>query len=334
MEYNNINTLADIRTAMAAASSTDGETSVFELKGNGTGVFGPAEKRLLVKEICAFANTYGGVVVFHGGLGDNLQGFPAGWASDEFNKVEDWLSSCLESRLSGIRLKIVEEIFVIDVPESKTKPHQAPLLKKYFYRHNTSSIPMPEIMISSMYRSQDYLNFRVEGNVSSDKGRVTLGVKVKNLSRLSGSQPKIQIQSFGQNGVRLSFHDHPYFEPVPMDSFGYNELFSELNISRMGRCETNSKFAEKTLYPSDEIYIKIDTEKNDLVKGVSHFLLRTDCMFKEGPRHTDYFVIKLQNDGASLPILSTQSSSSEEVIRRFAELRDAKPLENPVKFLT
>jgi len=333
MLYDQINSLSDITAMKAAASSEDGETSVLELKGNGTGAFKKDQKNLLSKEICALANTYGGVVIFHGGKGDELKGFLNNFAKGEFTKVESWLASCLETRLSGMRLKIVEGVFVIDVPESQTKPHRTTTSKEYFYRHESTSQPMPEIMISSMYRSQDYLDFVVDGDLSRDNYSVTVGVKITNLSRISGSRPKIQIQIFGQRGLILNFHDRPYFEPAPRDFFGWESLLRQFDVPRIGRCETDMEFAKKTLYPSDQIYIQNNTVRNNLVGGINHILLRTDCMLKEGTRHTDYFVVELRGDGVSLPIISTHSSSAEDVIRRFVELREANVREAPVKFI-
>lgn len=270
---------------------------------------------------------------FHHGANDNVLSFSEAWVDATHNSLEDWLSSCLEPRLAGIRVNKVENTFLIDVPESISKPHRDALSKNYFYRHNTSSIPMPEIMISSMYTSQDYLNFEVEAFVSRDNRRMNVILNIKNLSRISGSRPKVQIQIFGANSPVLHFHNPPYFNDAVVDHYGWDDLLTTLGIARTARCETGSLFAEKTLYPSDQIVVRNSTTRNNLVAGVNYLLLRTDCMFKEGQRRTDYFVFELRGGDASMPIVSTATASAEAVIRRFVELRDADAQAAPVRFV-
>jgi len=60
----------------------------------------------------------------------------------------------------GIDVKPVDGILLILVPQSKTKPHQ--YRDRYYYRLAGASNPMPELMISAMYRARSALTIDYE----------------------------------------------------------------------------------------------------------------------------------------------------------------------------
>ena len=106
--------IQDIEKVIQQASSTDGESIEFELKGSsGETKFNKDLKKLLSKEICAFANTYGGKLCFHYGGDTNIEAFPGSIATDNFAQIESWLRDSLEPKLG----RDLEELKIVSINE-------------------------------------------------------------------------------------------------------------------------------------------------------------------------------------------------------------------------
>lgn len=321
MEFETINTLKDIEDLMTKASSDDGEALNFELKGSqGETKFKKDHKKLLAKEICAFANTYGGILCFHFGGDTNIEKFPSGIASSNFNSIEGWLRDSLEPKHLGMDLKIADDIILINIPESKTKPHRTVSTSEYYYRHVTISQKMPEIMISSMYRSQDYLNFNSLISVSKSGSQLNFSIHIQNHSNISGTKPKIQVQLFGKFGSLIQFGTNPYFDKFSRDSFQTSPQISELNIPFCGMLETNSDFAERILYPLDKITLINFSIPDENIKDLKYILVRMDCMFKESQRQTEHRIIKFHEGITSEVHMSSKDSNEIAIFHAFKKL--------------
>ena len=120
--------LADLQNWEREATSTDGEYAWLELKGVDGTTWSKETKALIAKEICAFANTYGGVVCLHG-----VGGLQNPVPTDLLNltdQLEGVLVNSLEPRLAGIDLKACDDRVLIYVPESRVKPHRTALKTK------------------------------------------------------------------------------------------------------------------------------------------------------------------------------------------------------------
>jgi len=321
MEFQEINTLQDIESLMNEASSDDGEGLNFELKGSqGVDKFQKDHKKLLAKEICAFANTYGGILCFHFGGDTNLEKFPTGIAASNYNAIEGWLRDSLEPKHLGMDLKIVEDVFLINIPESKTKPHRTLSTSEYYYRHSTISQKMPEIMISSMYRSQDYLNYSATISASRTNRQFSFHVNIRNHSNLSGSKPKIQVQIFSGLGKQIEFGTNTYFDKFSKDSFKMSPLIHSLKIPMSGMTETNSVFSEKILYPKDSITLTNFSKPDNDIKDLKYVLLRMDCMFKEAIRQTEYRIVEFDEKNKPKTLMSSIDSDETSIILRFKQL--------------
>ena len=321
MDFRTTNKLKDIEDLMKKASSDDGESLNFELKGSqGESKFQKGHKKLLAKEICAFANTYGGVLCFHFGGDTNLERFPNGVASSNYNSIEGWLRDSLEPKHLGMDLKIVDDIILINIPESKTKPHRTVSTSEYYYRHSTISQKMPEIMISSMYRSQDYLNFNSSISIGKSGSLLNFNIDIQNFSNISGTKPKIQIQFFGKSGSFIQFNLNTYFDKNSRDSFQTSPHISRLKIPFCGMLETNSDFSERILYPLDKITLINFSIPNENIKDLKYLLVRMDCMFKESQRQTEYSIIEFDKGITSEVYMSSRGNDEITIIHKFKEL--------------
>jgi len=218
MDYKELNSLHDIIALSESTKTTDGESISFELKGTAhRDKFDSGDKNRLAKEISAFANTYGGIICFHfgkDGHDQEIKPFPNISSRIIYRSLEGWLLNSLEPQLRGMDVALVEGVFVINIPESENKPHRSAREKKeYYYRHGTQSQSMPEIMISSMYRSQRVFSYTpsISANIYDEGFRFT--VNVKNESTLSGSVPKFELYVFlSKKGMGFTIQDNEYFD--------------------------------------------------------------------------------------------------------------------------
>lgn len=234
--------LRAIREYARSLETDDSESSRFEFKTCTTKkpILDKESKKLLGKEISAFANTYGGVIVFHMGVGVDIVQFPVDQINRLHAKLENWLGNCLDPAAYGIDLKPVEGILLILVLESKTKPHQHQ--GAYFYRLASTSRPMPELMVSAMYRARGVLTFDYELSFRCSVS-LTIFTKIVNTSRIAGTKPQIKLK---------------FINLVHNPGFGYkgdgviqsNEEMDVLNVGYENRCDytyTSTALASEVL---------------------------------------------------------------------------------------
>jgi len=320
--FQNINSIDDIRKIIKSASSKDGEFKDFELKGSSnSGIFTKEVKQNLAKEICAFANTYGGTLIYH--KGDNLNIIP--FSDDEINTLalsfESWLVDSLEPKLSGIEFKIVENAIAIKIVESKTKPHRTSGKKKdYFFRHLTQSIPMPEIMIASMYRSQEYLDYSFNTHFERIDNSLYFKIQIVNNSRISGTKPKVRMQIYCMKQFFIELHHPQYLEHTfSKHTFQVPKALSNYNLYGNGFFETSQKFTQQILYPKDKIEMNHMTKPNEKINEHEYYLVVTDCCFLESVRKSETKLIRLFRQNVVV-VEESDEWNSLEVINRFIEV--------------
>ncbi len=322
-KFDNFNTLLEISNYYKSYSSEDGEGVDFELKGSsGKTKFDKELKKIIAKEICAFANTYGGILCYHFGGKDNIQPFSPEDLSKDYTPIENWLKDCLEPRLIGMDLKNVDNVLLIYIPQSKTKPHRTTSEKQYCYRNCTSSIEMPEIMISSMYRSQDYISLDIKLAVyKSNSKQLEFTVFVNNQSNISGSKIKIQAQFFNKIGnskhLGVTFNN---IQEQSSGSFSVDGLFQSMNVPSCGMTSTGLKFSENILYPYDKILLSGHSKIYDEIIEIKYLIVRIDVMMKEAQRKTKYFLIQLNETGKCPVILDSDSTDLAKLILKYLEL--------------
>lgn len=114
----------------------------------------PNRKSELSKDVSAFANSAGGVLIY-GVIENNHLPVKIDIGYDPFDVTREWLeqviNSTIQRRIDGVKIKQIElktcnpgkVIYVVSVPQSKRAPHMAE--DHVFYkRYNYQSIPMEE----------------------------------------------------------------------------------------------------------------------------------------------------------------------------------------------
>lgn len=324
-DFNTLNSLTDIINAQRAASSDDGETRSLEFKGcNGDLRFGRDVKRLLAKEVCAFANTYGGVLCFHFGGDDQIMPFPNDHCSSEYTRLETWLRDSLQPMAKGMDIKVVDDVFLIDIPESSNKPHRSAPDSHYYFRHGTISQKMPEIMISSMYQSQDYLDFSARTSAIRTSRQLTVDIRINNQSRVAGTKPRLEIKLYSSanlSGLRLQ--QTPYFNPNGGEPFSVRQQFHVRRLFPFIRLASNLEFSERVLYPSDHIYVSLHSQPLAAIQNVNplYILTSTDCMFVEGIRSSHFSLLQLSNSRTN-QLMEGSERELSMLIERFVQLKN------------
>ena len=293
--------LADLQNWEREATSTDGEYAWLELKGVDGTTWSKETKALIAKEICAFANTYGGVVCLHG-----VGGLQNPVPTDLLNltdQLEGVLVNSLEPRLAGIDLKACDDRVLIYVPESRVKPHRTALKtklgKQYFYRHVTASEPMEEVMIRALYQAQGILVPRLVGVVRPG-GQQQVSILVLNDSRLVGTKPRVQYEILfvptgpGPNSYHFIGGDFEKCRASEPRLGSFHEIRPDKSDGmRHDIGQTATTFQDEILYPSS--HLTAATGRNEYRDIGRHILLRSTAWFAEAPAATQIALIDLEN---------------------------------------
>ena len=279
--FDSLNTLQEIKDHTTSLPTEDGEDASFELKGSDqNSSFTPHSKKKLGKEICAFANTYGGILCFHCGIDDtNPEPFNPSAASSIHGQVESWLNECIKPTIFGLVAKPVDGLILIHIPESKNKPHQYKDI--YYHRQTRNALAMPEVMISALYRSRDYLEFDYDFEFKFvNPLRIEVTAHIVNRSSVAGTNPQIQMRF-----INLSFS--------PRLCEDYQKLLTEqidksddMCLSHESHCDylfTSDKLSQRILYPNGTLRyraVSIDDFYTQFPKKFK-MIVRSQCVFIE-----------------------------------------------------
>lgn len=309
-QFNDLDTLTAIKAASTNASSSDGEYSWLELKS--VGKFDKQAKERIAKEVCAFSNTYGGVLV--------LQGIPDIDAPLDtsvialFDALESFLADCLEPPLSGIDAKVVEDRIVIGVPESATKPHRTISGKKgsqYYYRNVTSAVPMPEVMVRSLYTSQAVLSVQHWATFNDQE----LRIGIQNKSQVVGTKPRIEFsmlykpKSPSPRSAKPTFLAAHDFEPRT----AFTELMRYLpgDGFKFELGNTTKVFRDEILYPYSTL-LATNGMPPPPFSAEACVLLQTNAFFAEAPPTTRFHLI-----GTGEPPTSDEKAGLGQMVEKF-----------------
>ncbi len=276
--FEGISTMDELVGIAGSAVSDDGETDWLEFKGapKSDPTAKDFKRNLLSKEIGAFANTYGGIVVVHAAddrPAGALRGFDGSKIGHLNRNIASWLPNSLDPPLAGLRIKQCDGVLMILVPESPTKPHRS-RNGRYYHRIDTDSHEMPETMVAALYNagrnlvvdpvlSFDFLLF--------DQLRLTFGVR--NRSRVAGTNPHFAIAVYAyfeeSEAVRdlrwqASVHDEFYTPGVAKTK--HPALRPENRMRMVGSFESASPHRGRILYPEDQMIHFRFTDSNSALK--------------------------------------------------------------------
>lgn len=322
--FEQLNSLASIENYSRDTKHPDDENHHFELKGKDTTdrtKLNEGDKKNLSKEICSFANTYGGILCFHNGGGKALKSFSSEIEKQLCNQLEKWTQQALEPLFKGMQTKCVDGVILIYIPESVTKPHRATIDKHYYYRHSSSACKMPEIMISSMYRSQDYLYTEATCNIitESNNNQISIFLNIRNLSNIAGTNPKCYLQVFANQhikGFELQKNQHY--------GNGFGDVFKTKISTTATRpmlfmASSSPEFSDLILYPQDTVTTYLLSNSTNELYLLKHMIIEFNWMFKETPRQT-FIGLYSATDRSFKLIMDNKSHSIAEIIGRYQTL--------------
>lgn len=122
-----------------------------------SGAMAQSKKDEIAKDVSAFANSDGGLIIYGIVENNNLptskdDGVDHSKCTREW--VEQIINSLINPRIDGIRIQIIprsqdKSIYAIQIPKSARAPHQSSD-KKYYKRFNFQSVPMEDYEINDI----------------------------------------------------------------------------------------------------------------------------------------------------------------------------------------
>jgi hypothetical protein len=222
--------------------STQSEESInLEFKRGDALKFDEKVKKEIAKDISAFANSDGGIIVY--GIeekdykANNLVFVDGNIISKEW--LEQVINSRIHRKIDGLTIdpirynnKIEQTIYIVKIPRSLNAPHAAD--KRFYKRYNFESVEMEEYEIRNLYTRQDKTILEIEPPIISLNPGAFIGGKPTNFS----ANIQINIINKGQTieklykvEVRIPFLltsesvkyglTHPFFKRFARNENGY-----------------------------------------------------------------------------------------------------------------
>jgi predicted HTH transcriptional regulator len=163
------------------------ETNTLEFKS------GDVEIQKLCKEICAFLNTEGGLIIIgtptekKKNIGKNTYNICQGKLTSSRFSDKDWLYKKIYSRITPVptNLKIQEiknersKYFVIEVNQSSNPPHQLDAEGRYYIRIEREAKPAPHGIVEALFnrrqKPQPRVNYYTD-NITDYKQKIDISI--------------------------------------------------------------------------------------------------------------------------------------------------------------
>ena len=152
------------------------------------------------KDVSAFANSDGGVLLY----GVQEKGhLPIGidQGVDDAEVSREWIESAIMTgispRIEDVRILAIprspgRSLYVIEIPKSFRGPHQASTDKKYYKRHNFSSVPMEDYEISDLRSRRKRLDPLVSFDVGFYRAFIVV-FDVRNIGNVSANDIRFEF---------------------------------------------------------------------------------------------------------------------------------------------
>lgn len=146
--------LQSIDNIQALIDSPERENDVLEYKGAAQ-KFGNTEKNEISKDVSAFANSNGGVIIFGVATDPSDKTKPSAIEGVNVTNIETFdrvVNSRIQPSIQGWQKKLIPpdnpRVMVVYVPQSEDPPHQNLADKKYYRRAGTESVPMEHDLVA------------------------------------------------------------------------------------------------------------------------------------------------------------------------------------------
>lgn len=195
-------------------STPQEETSVLEFKS------GQVEIIDLYKEITAFLNTEGGLIIVGSPreekkrIKKNEITICQGELTYSNFKNKDWIYQKITSNITPtpVDLKITEfinpngGIFLIDVPQSQNPPHQSSADGKYYIRLEREAKPAPHGIVQALFNKRRLPNINAKFEIKEiNENWDTVSVRIQNESPIPADKVSFIIDVFNVEKVESKF---------------------------------------------------------------------------------------------------------------------------------
>ncbi|MFO8234980.1 MAG: ATP-binding protein [Bacteroidales bacterium] len=197
------------------------ETSLLEFKS------GEVKVNSVFKEICAFLNTEGGIVIVGSPkekkiqkAGTRMKRVCQGELVSSRFRDKQWLSGLISANIvpppKGIRIREIltdkGNHFIIDVPQSKNPPHQFLTDGRYYIRIEQEAKPAPHGIVEALFykKQKAQLEVDVQINASVEKAETmnNVDINIRNISQFPTDSISFLIQLFNVEEVRKHGNIH------------------------------------------------------------------------------------------------------------------------------
>lgn len=142
--------------------------------------------------------------------------------------------------------------------------------------------------------------------VFSKANQLQIHIKIQNNSNISGTDPKLRLEVYSKEfkGIaQPSLIDYKNFNRRGEDGESY-QINPNLDFRYYFNFHytTNKNFAQKTLYPQDNVSFTATTRPIKELSSIRYIILQTDCWFKESKRVTKFSLldISIPNKGKTI----------------------------------
>jgi len=204
------------------------ETCVLEFKS------GEVKINAIFKEICAFLNTDGGLIIIGSPkerkisiAGRYPKRICEGEPIPSFFRNKNWIESLIAANIVpqpvGIRIQEIKatngNYFIVDVPQSQKPPHQFLNDGRYYIRMEKEAKPAPHGIVESLFFKQVKINLNAEvhidASVPDHDASSSIVVYIHNASFIPAHEVSylirvLNIEAIQQDGDPLAqcFHGH------------------------------------------------------------------------------------------------------------------------------
>jgi hypothetical protein len=189
----------------------------------------PAKKKELSKDVAAFANSDGGIIIYGLSEQNHVASSFSYVDGNEFNKewLEQLINTAINRRIDGIEIfpirkdnDFLKTVYIVKIPRSVDAPHQSQD-KRFYKRFNFESVMMEEYEVRQLYgrkiKSELILDQWSIAQVKSDNENLLeflCSVRIYNSGNISEKNYKVNviIEEF-DNQILLSWpRDKSYID--------------------------------------------------------------------------------------------------------------------------
>lgn len=223
-------------------SSPQEESSVVEFKS------GEVEINDVYKEIAAFLNTEGGLLIIGAPretkqtIGRNVIKVCEGELTFSKFKNKDWLYQKIASNIvpTPTDLKIQEfltesgNVFLIDISQSLSPPHQCSSDGKYYLRLERDAKPAPHGIVQALFNKRRYPSLNADVVIKDIKSHVdSVVVTIKNESSIPAEKVSYMIEVYNIENI-YSEHKFSVFDDSLGEKFSLSNHIPQVLVQVIG----------------------------------------------------------------------------------------------------